>query len=291
MKFSTALTLISVLVFSACTTTTELPDGRKLKHKEVCRTLASGKCAPIIGKAKALKNSPQPIVIKDSAAETALLYLGTLIRRDAKVRGERGMVCGGTLETPFTTDDLLVMDIKDIDVRHEAFDQQRSLFSNERLKRDIKQALRESRVTEKTIKKLSTDIYNASSQLRSVKLKTTATFHQYQLKDDVLRQLETAKYSSRFKSCLIDLKTYDWRLYQAITGFTVQEETFDTHIIAAILEPVAERAVALEPSLSKEALLMAMEEAVTYQLNTSVPPYFQLVGVSFWESQRYPHIR
>ncbi len=291
MKFSPALTLLSVLVFSGCTTTTELPDGRKLKHKEVCRTLASGKCAPIVGKAKALKNSPDPIVIKDSAAETALLYLGTMIRRDAKVRGQRGMVCGGTVETPFTTDDLLVMPIKDIDVRHEAFDQHRTLFSNERLKQDIKTALRDSRVTEKTLRALSKDIFNASSQLRDVKLKTTATFHQYQLKEDVLRQLETAKYSSRFKSCLIDLKTYDWRLYQAVTGFTVQEEIFDTNIISAILGPVAERAVTYDSGLKKEALLKAMEEAVTYQLNASVPPYFQLVGVSFWESQRYPYIR
>ena len=287
MKFLTVFAIASALSLSACKTTMELPDGQTLRAQDVCRNLSSKKCVPNVGNAKRLKKDVPPLGLEGDVKSALLSYLGTVIRSDEKVRGSRGGVCGGLEETVFTEADIVATRVKDANIEWEAFDGKRHWIWPEKLETDIKQALKESGATMMTRMKMWSEIDVARKSLRAQKLRTRSVFYQYHLKDETLRQLETARYSSRFKPCLMDLQTGGWRLYQAITGFQVEGQRFDERAYEQTLKTLSQEAVNIQSDLDAVQIETALNRILTTRLNAEVSSYFQPVGVSFWESRRF----
>ena len=289
MTCAKALTLISVfsLLLTGCQTKMTLPDGQTLKAQDVCRNLSSNDCLPNVGKPKRLKKDVPPLKTNGDVKTALLVYLGTTIRSDEKVRGTKGDICGGLQRTVFAESDIVATRIKDANIAWDTFDGKHHWIWPEKLEEDIKQGLKEAGVSTMTRLRLWSDIDIAHKSLRKQKLRTRSVFYQYHLKDETLRELETARYSSPFKPCLLDLQTGEWRLYQGITGYQVEGQRFDEASYKRTLSTLAQQAVKQQAGLNAVDVGKSLDRVLSTRLNAEVQSYFQPVGVSFWESRRF----
>jgi hypothetical protein len=275
--------------------TVSVPVSRKLDANIACGPLANRGCAPSQGTAFALKKQYKIIEVNaDTKEPDYLSYVGTIVKRNMITPasgkefypdrlGDPGAACGAGVATPFTADDVT----KSVYSNSYKIEYELDQRAEGSFKADLAESLKTAGVPVSTIAAAKADIDAAASQLKKVKIVSTGTFRQVQLKASVLHSLEAS--ASPLGECFRELKTGDWRMYSAVSGIYVTEGTIDsnakTNILAKLSASISERNGSAIAGLDA-----ALDRKVSERINASIEPYFAVIGVSYWISPRHPEI-
>jgi hypothetical protein len=277
-----------------CQTVT-VPVNRKLDANVACGPLANRGCAPSQWTAFAFKKQYKIIEVDAATKEPDYLsYVGTIVQRnEAQKRdgkkfhpdrlGDPGAVCGAGEATPFTATDLT----KSVYSNSYKIEYELDQRAEGSFKADLIEALNAANVPDGIIAGAKADIDAAASQLKKVKIVSTGTLRQVQLKAATLHKLEAS--SSPLAGCFQELKSGDWRLYSAISGIYVTEGTIDSNAKIVILANLA-ASISAKYKATPASLTTTLDRKVSETINASIEPYFAVIGVSYWISPRHPGI-
>ena len=224
------------------------PSGAKFDTSVVCNHSRGTNCSPTVGHKLPLvkQQITMELKAKDGDFQPLLTsYLGTIVRREQSRFGEPGALCGdkNTSNSPFLSTDFTENPVYRNDVTiNETFGRN----SKASFAADLKKAISAAGVPQKIIDRLKSEV-DAEAEVLSGKVSnSTVEFVEYRIKESALRKLEMARSfrsgtsELRMKECLTFLlegtiddeksenaknKNSNWRMYQALTGFKVKENT------------------------------------------------------------------
>ncbi len=219
----------------------------------------------------------------DTAGEPRLMsYLGTIVDNRNR-RGEPGATCGGGASSPFTNEDRTQSTFSNTVELVYTLDQKTGFA----IKADLTQAMVAAGVPVQITNNVQADLDASISQLKKQVVNATATLSEYQIKPEVLTELDAAEQQGRFQRCLAELKSGDWRIYQAVSGFYVSEGRMDSSTTTTVIANLVARIKLTDPTVDTAKLSAGLNAVVTQRVKTAVRPYFVVVGVSFYDSPRH----
>lgn len=272
----------SLLPLTSCSTVT-LPVNRKVPVKQVCGPLAPRKCAPSMGTAFPLTQQQKTIEVDGRGNPKLDSYLGTVVQRNNS-RGEPGAICGGGATSPFSERDFIKGGTYNNKVEL-VYTLEQNIDVG--VKADLTAAMVASGVPAQVTNRVQADLETTFSQLKKQVINATAYFSEYQLKTTSLSELDAAENSGRFKGCLAELLSGNWRLYQAITGMYVTDGRLDSTTTTTIIANLVAKIKLADPRVDTARLSANLERVVTQRIKSATKPYFVVVGLSFYNSPRH----
>lgn len=284
MKFHIGTSIIGLSFLAGCATVT-VPVNRKVPVKQACGPLAGRKCAPSMGIALPLTQQYKTIEV-DVAGEPRLMsYLGTIVDRKNR-RGEPGAICGGGGTSPFKNEDRTGSTFTNTIELVYTLEQKIDMG----IKADLTQAMVAAGVPVQVTDRIQADLDASISQLKKQVVNATATLSEYQIKPEVLSELDAADNSGRLGKCLSELQTGKWRLYQAVSGFYVSDGRLDSTTTTTIIANLVARVKLTDPTVDTMKLSLGLNSVATQRIKSAIKPYFVVVGASFYNSPRYTSI-
>ncbi|UYY59507.1 hypothetical protein [Sphingomonas sp. S2-65] len=181
----------------------------------------------------------------DAAGEPRLMtYLGTMVGHDNR-RGEPGAICGGGTTSPFKAEDRTTSTFTNTIELVYTLEQTIDVG----IKADLTQAMVAAGVPVQITDRLQTDLDASISQLKKQVVNAKATLAEYQLKSEILTELDGSENDGRFAKCLAALLTGNWRLYQAVSGFYVSDGRLDSTTTDNIIVNLVARVKLADPTV------------------------------------------
>ncbi|MCZ8195658.1 MAG: hypothetical protein ACK5XZ_07505 [Hyphomonadaceae bacterium] len=226
--------------------------------------------------------------IETDAFGTPLImsYLGAIVDKNNR-KGEPGAICGGGATSPFNVQDRTASTFSNTIELTYTLEQKTDMG----IKADLTAAMVAAGVPVEVTDRIQADLETSIGQLRKQVVNATATLSEYQLKPEVLSELDSGQSGGRLSSCLTELKTGTWRMYQAASGFYVSEGRLDSTTTNTIIANLVARVRLADPNTDTAALTASLSSVATQRIKTASKPYFVVIGVSFYDSPRHPEIR
>jgi hypothetical protein len=279
------LRVISIASLLSGCATVSVPVNRKVPVKQACGPLADRRCAPSMGNALPLTQQYKTIEVDVSGQPRLMSYLGTIVARDNR-RGEPGAICGGGAMSRFTNEDRTASVFSNTIELVYTLEQKIDLG----IKADLTEAMVASGVPVQITQRVQADLDASISQLKNQVVNATARLSEYQIKPEVLSELDASVTDGRFQQCLAELRTGNWRLYQAVSGFYVSDGRLDSTTTNTIIANLVARVKLADPSVDAAKLSIGLNSVATQRIKTAIEPYFVVVGASFYVSPRHPMI-
>nr|WP_313635270.1 hypothetical protein [Brevundimonas diminuta] len=161
---------------------------------------------------------------------------------------------------------------------------QRSFETN--VQASLENALATTGVSPAVVERLKGDIKAAASGVRNVAARARGTFRQYQLQPRLIAELQSDEVSPRLASCARMLATGEWDMYQAISGWSIDEATYASTETNRITTDLTAKVAALDPTVNLADLTAKLNLQATTAVRTTQFPNFRVIGVSYFDPIR-----
>jgi len=275
------------LGLSACASNPFTPGGDKDGSK-IC--VGSEKsCTPTVGNRIRFKEQYIPIAaynrtgkIEDANPNLAA-YLGTVVQK-RNHRGEPGAVCGNKKENPFRTSDFTEALVETTADTTDSVAKNKSGTSQASLDKVLAKYGVNSEIIEKAGAtaeyKRITDSLDASDASASL------VHREYRIKENVLRELETAEQGDRLYHCRVEIENGEYRLYQAISVIDVRSNSVLFQKSRNPVTTFAAKISSLDPEVNAVEFEREIKKVEKRTANVVSGPYYLVVGASYWHSPR-----
>lgn len=280
MSMRLFVVIILGVTVAGCSTM-ELPGGQTASYSDVCGELSGRKCAPSTGEYLLLTKSRKILEIDEKGKPLLTSYLGSVVTQQNRLLGEPGAFCSSAASVAFDYSDIAEATFSNsISINYTIA----SVYGGS-VEADIAEAIEAANIPTEVSETISGDINAVAAKISSQKISADLKFQEYRIKNEVLRSLDAGGGDNLIlKSCYEKLKTGNFRLYVALTGFDVQARSVNSTEIVALLASLSAKLRGQTDDDKVLAFEAALGQITNKVIKTSTDRYFVVTALSLWRS-------